>query len=116
MKHVLFPIDELERGHVRSVTVAGIRIAIIRTQADELWALRDICPHLGGQLSHGSLQPMVVGSEAGEYRLAETLILRCPWHGYEFDIQTGRCVADPEGLRVRSYSVTVEQRQVVLER
>lgn len=35
-------------------------------------------------------------------------IIRCPWHGWEFDITTGRSVFNPHRLRVRSYHVTVE--------
>lgn len=116
MKHVLFPADELEPGQVRSVKVDGVSVAVIRTKGGELRALRDVCPHLGAPLSTGSLQSLVVGPEVGEYRLTEKAILRCPWHGYEFDVETGRCIADPEGLRVRSYPVSVEDSQVVLER
>ena len=36
-------------------------------------------------------------------------ILRCPWHGWEFDIASGRSVFNPHRLRVRTYDVTVEQ-------
>jgi 3-phenylpropionate/trans-cinnamate dioxygenase ferredoxin subunit len=35
-------------------------------------------------------------------------ILRCPWHGWEFDLRDGRSVVDPERTRVRSYPVEVE--------
>jgi 3-phenylpropionate/trans-cinnamate dioxygenase ferredoxin subunit len=36
-------------------------------------------------------------------------ILRCPWHGWEFDLTTGQSVFLPEGVRVKSYPVGVEQ-------
>ena len=35
-------------------------------------------------------------------------IIRCPWHGWEFDITNGRSIFNPHRLRVRSYEVTVE--------
>jgi 3-phenylpropionate/trans-cinnamate dioxygenase ferredoxin subunit len=35
-------------------------------------------------------------------------ILTCAWHGWEFDIRTGRSWCDPERLRVRRYEVSVE--------
>jgi 3-phenylpropionate/trans-cinnamate dioxygenase ferredoxin subunit len=35
-------------------------------------------------------------------------MLRCPWHGWEFDIRTGQSWFDPTHVRVRSYKVTVE--------
>jgi nitrite reductase/ring-hydroxylating ferredoxin subunit len=48
-------------------------------------------------------------SKPGEYTWArEGEILRCPWHGWEFDITTGRSVFNPHKTRVRSYEVTVE--------
>jgi 3-phenylpropionate/trans-cinnamate dioxygenase ferredoxin subunit len=36
------------------------------------------------------------------------MILRCPWHGWEFDLTTGRSVFNPHRTRVRSYRVSVE--------
>ncbi|HZP80657.1 MAG TPA: Rieske 2Fe-2S domain-containing protein, partial [Chthonomonadaceae bacterium] len=35
-------------------------------------------------------------------------ILRCPWHGWEFDLLTGRSLFNPHKIRVRTYEVTVE--------
>jgi 3-phenylpropionate/trans-cinnamate dioxygenase ferredoxin subunit len=35
-------------------------------------------------------------------------ILRCPWHGWEFDVKTGQSWFDPQQTRVRAYPVTVE--------
>jgi len=35
-------------------------------------------------------------------------ILRCPWHGWEFDITSGRSIFNPHRVRVRIYEVTVE--------
>jgi nitrite reductase/ring-hydroxylating ferredoxin subunit len=34
-------------------------------------------------------------------------IVTCPWHGLEFDVTTGRCLASPK-VRVRTYPVVVE--------
>ena len=45
----------------------------------------------------------------GEYRLARRgEILRCPWHGWEFDIRTGQSWCDPDSIRARTYQVTVQ--------
>jgi 3-phenylpropionate/trans-cinnamate dioxygenase ferredoxin subunit len=41
--------------------------------------------------------------------------MRCPWHGWEFDIASGRSLFDPDGVRVRNYPVTVEDGTVIVE-
>ena len=44
----------------------------------------------------------------GEYaRGTDGEIIRCPWHGWEFDVRTGRSWFDPERTRVRSYRTGV---------
>ena len=48
-------------------------------------------------------------SRPGEYAYNEAKdILRCPWHGWEFDIKTGQSVFNPHRMRVKSYDVKVE--------
>jgi nitrite reductase/ring-hydroxylating ferredoxin subunit len=43
----------------------------------------------------------------------EGRILRCAWHGWEFDIETGQALVDPR-VRAQTYPVTVEEEQVVV--
>jgi len=33
--------------------------------------------------------------------------LRCPWHGWEFEIATGQSYCDPNTMRARQFNVTV---------
>jgi len=48
-------------------------------------------------------------SQPGEYIWGrEGEILRCPWHGWEFDLITGRSIFNPHKMRVKTYEVTVE--------
>lgn len=52
---------------------------------------------------------MTMPSDPGEYVWSrEGEILRCPWHGWEFDITTGRSIFNPHRVRVKAYDVTVE--------
>ena len=34
-------------------------------------------------------------------------MLRCPWHGWEFDIKTGQSWCHPESVKARTYQVEV---------
>jgi len=113
--HELFAADELEPGQFRSVQVDGIGILVLRRPDGEFRALRDVCPHLGVPLSRGTTQYVVTGDDVGAYRVSEVFAARCSWHGYEFDAENGRCVADPR-WRVKAYPVTVADGKVLLDR
>ena len=72
--HPVSAVDVPGEGRVRSVTVDGRSIAMSRCGAT-LGALENRCPHQGGPLGEGSI---------------EKGLLRCPWHGYDYDPLTGR--------------------------
>ena len=76
--HVISPVDVPADGRVRSVTVDGRSIALTRCD-QALGALENRCPHQGGPLGEGSI---------------EKGLLRCPWHGYDYDPITGRPPGD----------------------
>jgi 3-phenylpropionate/trans-cinnamate dioxygenase ferredoxin subunit len=46
---------------------------------------------------------------------AEDAILRCPWHGWEFSLDTGRSIFDPDNVRVKAYAVAVVDGAVIVE-
>ena len=117
MKHVVCSLDELPPGQMRSVIVERVAIVVARTPEGDVHALRDACSHYGARLSRGTLRPMVLGTDVGEYQEASgRYVIRCPWHGYEFEITSGRCPADAEHERVRVYPVTVDNGTIVVER
>jgi nitrite reductase/ring-hydroxylating ferredoxin subunit len=113
--HTLFPLSELPPGTTRAAVVGGVEVVVLQTPAGQLAALRNRCPHRGARLSHGKISPRLTGDSVGRYALTEEYVLRCPWHGFEIDIASGRCIADPEA-RVRAYAVTVEDGMVVVRR
>jgi 3-phenylpropionate/trans-cinnamate dioxygenase ferredoxin subunit len=72
-------------------------------------ALRNQCPHQQAPLCRGQIKGLLTADDPDHVRLTRPgEILRCPWHGWEFDIPTGRSVFNPHKVRVRSYEVTVE--------
>lgn len=77
----------------------------------EFFALRSRCPHQGGPLCEGRLSGFLRSPRPGEYEYSRKgEILRCPWHGWEFDVRTGQSWFDPQLTGVRRYEVTVEAR------
>jgi nitrite reductase/ring-hydroxylating ferredoxin subunit len=107
-RHVVAKAAELPPG-TRKLVQVGERAIVVLNVKGELFALSDKCPHRGGSLSLGKLTGAVSSSRPGSYDYSRPgEILRCPWHGWEFDIRTGQSWFDPARVRVRRYAVTVE--------
>jgi 3-phenylpropionate/trans-cinnamate dioxygenase ferredoxin subunit len=106
--HVVGTTDEIGPGRRKIVEIDGRSIGVFNV-GGRYYALRNQCPHAGARLCDGVLTGLVTSSTPGEYDyLRSGEILRCPWHGWEFDIATGRSWFDPARTRVRSYEATVE--------
>ncbi len=71
--HKVAEIDDLPDGRVRTVNVGTRSFALTRV-GDRYGVLDNHCPHQGGPLGEGSI---------------EQGLLRCPWHGYDYDPLTG---------------------------
>ena len=107
-KYVVATVDEIPPAGRKIVEAGGRSIGIFNLDG-EFFALRNSCPHEGGPLCVGPQVGLVTSSQPGEYDYSRAgQILRCPWHGWEFDIRTGQSWFDPRKVRVRRYDVTVE--------
>ena len=116
MKVELFPVDTLAPGQVREVTVGRLSLAVVRKADGTFRALNNRCPHQGGPLADGRTEPLIEGSELGEYVLSDcSEVIRCPLHQWEFDVDTGKNPADPHRYQVRSYEVSVSGGRVFLD-
>jgi 3-phenylpropionate/trans-cinnamate dioxygenase ferredoxin subunit len=114
--HDIGAIADFVPGKPYRVEVAGQALAVVR-KGDRFYALRDRCLHQGARLSNGRVGgtplPCKPGEAIGYGRTGE--ILTCPWHGWEYDVCTGRSLANPEKVRVRTYPVRVEGGRVLVD-
>ncbi len=126
------PVDESVRrvvaGTVEEIPPGGRKLVVpFRGRAGigvfniggVYYALRNLCPHKLGPLCTGRVSGRVVASAPPSTYAPELAIerageiIRCPWHLWEFEIATGRCLVDPK-VRVKTYPVAVEDGQVVV--
>jgi nitrite reductase (NADH) small subunit len=75
-------VDDIPRQGARVIEAPGGNIAVFRTVDDEIFALRDKCPHKGGPLSQGIVHGRRVA---------------CPLHDWKIQLDTGMAVAPDEG-------------------
>jgi nitrite reductase/ring-hydroxylating ferredoxin subunit len=108
-------VDEVRREGCRVVDVAGRPVGVIAV-GDEFFAVSDRCPHMGASMCTGSLGGTLVASPPQElvYGMAER-VLRCPWHGWEFDLESGRSLLEPRRFGLRTYHVSTDGDDVVLD-
>ena len=91
-------IDELADGTVAAVE-AGTRTVALTRQGDEYGAIDGVCPHQGGPLADGTFKDGV---------------LRCPWHGWGFDVKTGKSLDTSHG-NVSAYEVEIREDGVYVQ-
>lgn len=86
-------LEDIPKLGARVVRTAQGDIALFRTADDEVFALRDQCPHKGGPLSQGIVH--------GKH-------VTCPLHNWMIDLNEGTAVEPDEG-RTACYPVKIEQ-------
>jgi 3-phenylpropionate/trans-cinnamate dioxygenase ferredoxin subunit len=89
-------------GGVLAVDVDGTEVAIVRTDDDELFAIRDECSHAAIALSEGE-----VDAAEGE--------IECWLHGSRFDLRTGEPTGLPATEPVPVYPCKVDGDEVVVD-
>lgn len=79
MPHIDLPKKDIPLNVPIRVEHAGTALVVVRTEAG-VFAYKDVCPHAFWPLSSGAMSGGA---------------LECPGHGWEFDVQTGRCLNAP---------------------
>lgn len=91
-------VGELTDGQARVVDVEGRTLALFNVEGT-LYAMDNACAHRGGPLGEGDLEgPLIV----------------CPWHGWRWDVTTGRNVNNP-AVTMACYPVRVEPDGIFVE-
>ena len=106
-KYIVGTVDEITPGARKIVDVGGRSIGVYNLNG-EYFAILNRCPHQAGPLCLGNNYGFLKSGEVGEYEYSRPgEIVRCPWHGWEFDVRTGQSWFDPVQVRVRRYNVSV---------
>lgn len=111
--HDVGAVTEFDEGVPVRVEVGGRALMIVR-QGERFFALRDRCAHQGAALSGGKVGATTLPCRPGEKMCLgrEGEIVTCPWHGWEYDLTSGRTLTDPHQARVATYSVSLKDDRV----
>ena len=97
------------------VEVDGTSIAVYRFRGC-YYAYTNRCPHEAGPACEGIVvgnveAELLCGGRVREYTSSDKMNIVCPWHGVEFDLESGVCCSDPR-YRLASHKVVVEGDEV----
>jgi nitrite reductase/ring-hydroxylating ferredoxin subunit len=107
-KHRVCGIDELVPCEIVPKPLGRATILLTRLPSGQIKAIAPRCPHQGADLRHACITGCVTGDRVNELRLERVgEVLRCPWHGFEFDLASGKSVAEGK-LRLRMFAVEVQ--------
>ena len=90
--------DEVPEGTGKTVEAGGQPIALFNS-GGRFYAIHNTCLHRNGPLGEGEIEGTTVV---------------CPWHGWEYDITTGRLISDP-AKKVACFSVQVQGDDILVE-
>src|SRR5687767_7485692 len=111
-EHFIAKLEELPLHKIHRVEIEGRHIGIIRTR-NSVHAIGNQCPHQGGPMCFGHVTGTMLPSEPDEYLYGQDgLVVRCPWHAYEFDIETGKSVSGVIRGRVPVFETAVRDGEV----
>lgn len=89
---------DLGEGQRQIVQTGRSTVGVLRAKG-KIYAYHNECPHQGGPVCQGLMihrVEEVIGSDKTYHgmKYSDDLHLVCPWHGWEFNIETGRCAGD----------------------
>ena len=90
---------EIPSGKRKRVEINGQRITIFNIE-NTYYAINDTCPHK-------KTAPLIRGKLDG-------LGIKCPNHGYRFDLKTGECNIDSV-FNTKIYAVKVEGNSILIQ-
>ncbi len=112
-RYVVGSVDDIPPGAHKIIDVDGREIGVFNVNG-EYFAVLNRCPHQGGPLCSGRQTGFLVAPTPGDYQLTRPgEVIRCPWHGWEFDLRTGQSWCEPARVRVRRYDVSVESGEAL---
>jgi len=107
-RHIVARTTEIPPGGNKVVAVEGRDIVVFHVNG-EFFALLNRCPHAGAPLDKAACVARLTSPEPGVYQRSRVgELLRCAWHGWEFDMRNGQSWFDPKRVKIRTYPVVIE--------
>ena len=113
--HVVGYLSDFPEGTHRVVRVGRREVGVFNV-GGQFYGLPNLCPHQTGPLCAGRKPATgaLISRRENDWKfewVQEGEVVACPWHGLEYHVPTGRCLAYPN-VNLRTYEVFVEDGRV----
>jgi nitrite reductase (NADH) small subunit len=100
----------------RIVTVAGREIGIARRADGKVHAVRNWCPHKGAPICKSAISGTMLPGAPGTLTFGMAgEVVRCPWHGFEFKIDTGERLFSQGRAGLRVYPARIDKGEILID-
>jgi nitrite reductase (NADH) small subunit len=108
-------VEEFATGRFKFIDFHGQEIGVVRLASGQFRAVRNYCPHKGAPICAGIIGGTWPPCEPNMLQFnRDGEILMCPWHGLEYDLNTGREMFNTGSTRLRMFPVSVEDGRVIV--
>lgn len=111
-EHLIGDLDDFPQRKVVPAFVEGRRIGVLRRD-DIIYAFADRCPHHGAPMCFAQVAGTMLPSDPNVFRFdLDGLVIKCPWHAYEFDVRSGEAMGGIIRTRLVTFETTVRDGKV----
>lgn len=102
---------DVAAGQQKIVTIGKLPVGIFQI-GSAYHALLNVCPHRGAALCEGPQCGTTMATDGYAFHYGkDEHVVRCAWHGWEFDIPSGAFLVDPS-IKARRFDVTVDGEDI----
>lgn len=113
---VVCPLADLAEGRLTPARIGRMPV-LVTLVAGKPVAVSARCPHQGADLAAGCITGLVGTGADGRITVdPDRPVLRCPWHGFEYDLVTGQPMVEApphRRLQLRTHSVEIRDDDVI---
>lgn len=111
--HDIGALDDFPDRKVVPVEIDGRTFGLLRNGA-QVFVFANRCPHHGAPMCHAQVAGSMRPSERNQYEYElEGLVVKCPWHAYEFDVRSGRSMGDIIRAKLPVFATEIRDGRVL---